>query len=294
MTPPSRSSDRAVDISIDGRAAAATTPRLRPHEFRRLRDALYDACGIRLRHGKESLVQARLASRLHDLGVPSYGALLDRVERAAARGDGRELSALIDALTTNQTAFFREPAHFEYLREIVVPALAHDAHPMRIWCAGCATGEEAFTIAMVLGEAWRRDSALETRILATDVSGRALAHARRAAYSLRAVRAVPVALRRRWFARDTREHRYVVREGLRRTVRFARLNLVHDWPMHGPFDAIFCRNVMIYFDAPVRDRLVERFRDLLRPGGHLFIGHSESLGTALHGLRYVQPAVYIR
>ncbi|HEX6807666.1 MAG TPA: protein-glutamate O-methyltransferase CheR [Gemmatimonadaceae bacterium] len=259
-----------------------------------MRELLFETCGIRLRDGKEELVRSRLGRRVVDAGASSFAAYLDRVETDAARRQFAELGALVDALTTNQTAFFREPAHFDFLTAKVLPAIAHGARPIRVWSAGCSTGEEPFTIAALMREHLPADRFAGARILATDVSSRALARARAATYGARAITAIPATLRRRTLDVSSSGDRFVVREELRAIVRFARLNLIRDWPLRGPFDAIFCRNVMIYFDAGVRQRLVERLWHLLAPGGHLFVGHAESLGTLTHGFRYVQPAVYVR
>ena len=292
MTTFSRSSDApAADTPA---APWALSPPLRPHEFRRLRELLYETCGIRLREGKEELVRSRLGRRVIDAGASSFGAYLDRVENDAAGRQFAELGALVDALTTNQTAFFRESAHFDFFIAKVLPAMAHRTQPLRVWSAGCSTGEEPFTIAALMREHLPPDRFAGARILATDVSSRALARARAATYGARAITAIPAPLRRRMLDVSAAGDRFVVRDELRAVVRFARLNLIRDWPLHGPFDAIFCRNVMIYFDAGVRQRLVERFWHMLAPGGHLFVGHSESLGTLTHGFRYVQPAVYVR
>ena len=295
-----RTSSRSSERTRFGRAtfapASGSAPALRGHEFRRLRALVYESCGIRLRAGKEELVRARLGRRLAATGARSFGAYLDRVVADAERGAPGELSALVDALTTNQTAFFREPAHFEYLRTVLLPVLARGTRPVRVWSAGCASGEEAYSLAMVLREELPAARLADARILATDISARSVDLARAGTYAPRALAAVPPALRRRYFARPTGEgpERAVVRPELRALVRVARLNLIGEWPMQGPFDAIFCRNVMIYFDAAVRQRLVERFARLLAPGGHLFVGHAESLGALTHPLRYVQPAVYLR
>jgi len=286
--------------SSDGPAAHAAAvpwaliPPLRPHEFRRLRELLYETCGIRLRAGKEELVRSRLGRRVADTSARSFAAYLDRVEHQAAQRQFAELGALVDALTTNQTAFFREPAHFEFFRAKVLPGMVHGPRPIRVWSAGCSTGEEPFTIAVLMREHLPPDRFAGARILATDVSSRVLARARSATYGARAVTAIPATLRRRMLDVSSSGDRFVVREELRAMVRFARLNLIREWPLRGPFDAIFCRNVMIYFDAGMRQRLVERFWHMLAPGGHLFVGHSESLGTLTHGFRYVQPAVYVR
>ena len=272
-------------------APMALGPEVRAHELRRVARILYETCGIRLRPGKEALVRSRLARRVLASGARSFAEYLDHVEREAGRA---ERDAMVDALTTNKTSFFRESAHFDVLRTTLAPRLARDTAPIRLWCAGCATGEEAYTIAMVLRDALPPARFAATRILATDISEQALARARAARYADGAVAGVPEGIRRAAFVRDSRADTWVVRDELRAVVRFARLNLMAEWPMHGPFDAIFCRNVMIYFDGAARQRVVSRLAALLAPAGFLIVGHAESLGAAGYGLRYVRPAVYVR
>ena len=251
-------------------------------EFREIGALVRDVAGIQLPAGKEGLVRARLAKRLRAHGVSSYGEYLELVRDPS----GGELAEMVDVLTTNKTDFFRESAHFDVLARDVLPPLG--TAPVRIWSAGCATGEEPYTLAMVLREAGRHDA----KILATDISRRVLAHAKAGVYADAAVRPVPDALRTRHFART--ERGWEAGAGLKSLVTFARLNLMARWPMRGPFHAIFCRNVMIYFDRDTQQALVARFRELLAPGGYLFVGHSESLTALRHDFTYVLPAVYRR
>ena len=201
---------------------------------------------------------------------------------------------MVDALTTNKTSFLRERAHFDYLRDSLLPTLNH---PVRIWSAGCSSGEEPYTLAMLLLDHNMTGTARDAQVLATDISQRMLATAQAGVYPAEIMSDVPVEWRRRYWARlDLNQPGGSVSATplLRSVVKFASLNLMDHWPMRGPFDAIFCRNVMIYFDKQTQQRLVERFSDLLRPGGHLFVGHSESLTGTSHQLRYVQPAVYVK
>jgi chemotaxis protein methyltransferase CheR len=265
---------------------------LTERQFRHVRERLYALAGINLLPGKEGLVRARLGKRLRALGLATFEEYLDRVEGDAS---GRELRAFIDALTTNKTSFFREPQHFDFLAARVLPACA-EAGRARIWSAGCSSGEEAYTIAMVMRETIPDVERMDARVLATDISERVLARAREGVYEHELMRDVPVPLARKYFAcvRQEAPRAYRAGDALRALVRFARLNLMEAWPMRGPFDAIFCRNVMIYFDRPTQERLVGRFWELLAPGGHLFVGHSESLTALDHRFRYVQPAVYVR
>jgi chemotaxis protein methyltransferase CheR len=257
-------------------------------EFRRACAIVYDVAGIAMGEGKEGLVSSRLSKRVRELGLPGYPEYLARVEH-----DDAELAEMVDRLTTNKTNFFRERAHFDWLRDRVLPAAGGRA--LRLWSAGCSSGEEPYTMAMVLHEA--TGGKPNANILATDISARMLAKARDAMYMPETVADVPPELVQRHFQPAKSEagaERMQVREHLRRLVRFARLNLMEQWPIRGPFDAIFCRNVMIYFDRPTQERLVNRFHDLLVPGGHLFIGHSETLHAIEHGYAYAAPAVYVR
>ena len=276
--------------------ALAADAELTAAQFRAISTIARDVAGIQLRAGKEGLVRSRLARRLRTLAVPSYDAYLERVA-----GDPRELAEMVDLLTTNKTSFFRERAHFDFLRDALLPHWrAHPAEPVRLWSAGCSSGEEAYTLAMVLREALPDIERRDVRILATDLSHRVLAQAREGVYGDAAVADVPPALLHRHFTRVAAPSgaqgagAWSAGPGLRQLVTFAPLNLMGAWPMRGPFHAILCRNVMIYFDKPTQQRLVERYHALLAPGGHLFVGHSESLSALTHAFAYVQPALYRR
>jgi len=257
-------------------------------EFRRACAIVYDVAGISMTDGKEGLVSSRLSKRIRELGLPGFPEYLARVER-----DDAELAEMVDRLTTNKTNFFREAAHFDWLRDRVLPMA--EGRMLRLWSAGCSSGEEPYTMAMVLHEA--TGGRPNAGILATDISGRMLAKARDGMYLPETVADVEPALIQRHFQPAKSEAgaaRMQVREHVRRMVRFARLNLMEAWPMRGPFDAIFCRNVMIYFDRPTQERLVNRFYDMLVPGGYLFIGHSETLHALEHGYSYAAPAAYVK
>ena len=259
---------------------------LTPAQFRVISQTVYDVAGIQLREGKEGLVRSRLARRLRQLGLASYDEYLERIAADASR---RELAEMVDLLTTNKTNFFRESAHFDFLRTHLLPELAPG--PVRLWSAGCSTGEEPYTMAMVLREAWPDVERRDVRILATDISRRVLAQATAGVYADATAGDVPAELLRRHFTRAPGGG-WQAGPGLRALVSFAQLNLMGRWPMRGPFQAIFCRNVMIYFDKPTQQKLVARYHELLAPGGYLFVGHSESLSALGHDFTYVQPAVY--
>jgi chemotaxis protein methyltransferase CheR len=264
---------------------------LSPAQFSRIVELLHAHCGIRMREGKEGLVRARLAKRLRATGAENFEDYLELVTRDPARTEFREM---VDVLTTNKTSFFREAAHFDFLQDTVLPACPG---PIRLWSAGCSTGEEPYTLAMLLRESLPDASAQRARILATDISHRVLATAKAGVYSREALAEVPPAVVQKYWRRaaDSADGaRLEALPSLRSLVQFGRLNLMEPWPMRGPFDAILCRNVMIYFDKATQQALVERYWAMLRPGGYLFVGHSESLTGLTHRFRYVQPAVYVR
>jgi len=260
-------------------------------QFARITDVLHEHAGIRMREGKEGLVRARLTKRLRKLGLSDFDAYLDFIEKDKTR---KEFAEMIDALTTNKTSFLREASHFDFLRDAVFPTLSG---PVRIWSAGCSSGEEPYTLAMLCNEAFSDIGKRDVRILATDISHRVLAQAKAGVYPAENMSDVPAPWLQKYWSRKqdpTGRPVFEAEKNLRRLVHFAKLNLMERWPMQGPFDAILCRNVMIYFDKATQQQLVERYWQLLRPGGHLFVGHSESLTGLAHKFRYVQPAVYVK
>jgi chemotaxis protein methyltransferase CheR len=262
-------------------------------DLARVGSLVHEIAGISLPPNKHALVRSRLAVRARSLGLGSVGAYLELVRQDASGG---ELAAMVDALTTNKTFFFREEAHFDLLRERVLPQLAERRGPIRLWSAGCSTGEEPYCLAQIALEVLGDRARDDVRILGSDISQRVLNVARPGEYPADAVASIPALTLGQMF--DAVQHgarrAYRVRPELRSMVRFARLNLMSSWPMRGPFDVIFCRNVMIYFDRPTRERLVRRLADLLAPGGYLCIGHSESLTGLSVELEFVQPATYRR
>lgn len=265
---------------------------INPSQFNKISGLVYRASGIDLRAGKQELVKSRLARRLHALGVKDFEQYLGYIERDQS---GQELVNMIESLTTNKTHFFRESAHFDYLRQQILPGLKA-APRIRIWSAGCSSGEEAYSIAILLRETLRDIDRRDVRILATDLSTEILARAREGLYKAETLGEMPATLLRKHFTREESQSTpaYRVNHNLKAMVWLARLNLMEAWPMKGAFDLIFCRNVMIYFDKPTQQALVGRFWKLLSPGGHLFVGHAESLIAAAHGFRYVQPAIYVK
>jgi chemotaxis protein methyltransferase CheR len=255
-------------------------------DFARVAKLLHAATGIHLPKGKESLVRARLAARVRALSLQSYGAYVDLLARDPS---GAEMDLAIDLLSTNKTAFFREARHFELLGEEMRRAIPRK---LRIWSAACSTGEEPYSIAMTLTAAGAILPYCDTRVLATDICRHALATAQQATYAPAGLTDVPAEYARRYFEPGDKPGTVTVTSTVRALVGFARLNLMEPWPMKGPFDIIFCRNVMIYFDHATQERLVERMRGLLAPGGLLLIGHAESLSALRHQYSYVAPATY--
>ncbi len=263
---------------------------LSPRDFSRIRTLVYDRAGIDLREGKQTLVSARLGKQVRAAGCRSYADFLASVESDTT---GESLTALIDALTTNYTFFFREPGHFHFLRDKVLRDMFAVNAPARaqVWCAAAATGEEPYTLAMVLLESC---GTATPRVLSTDISTRALATARRGVYPADRFEGVPQSLLHKYWLRGEGEAAglYKVRPELAKVVEFAQLNLIEAFTHSAAFPVIFCRNVMIYFDKATQQRVVDRMCQFLEPGGYLFLGHSESLSGVQHGLEYAGPAVY--
>jgi chemotaxis protein methyltransferase CheR len=200
---------------------------------------------------------------------------------------------MIDALTTNHTSFFREPAHFDFLANSVLPELA-GRERISIWSAACSSGEEPYSIAFCLLKHLPAPDGRKIRILATDISTRVLSNAQRGAYPAERFQSIPPAELRQFLLRGEDQWRgwFQVKKPVREMIEFRRVNLMESLADLGHFPVIFCRNVMIYFDKDTQQSLVQRLTDRLEPGGYLFIGHAESLNRISHGLEYIQPAVY--
>lgn len=261
-------------------------------DFAAIAALVRDEAGIHLGQGKSTLVYSRLARRLRALGLPRFE---DYVALVRAPGNADERSRMVAALTTNFTRFFREGHHFDHMRTQALPPLLAGLRRggrLRIWSAGCSTGQEPYTIAMNLLEAMPDAPRHDARILATDINRDMLAQASRGIYDETALAEAPASARERWFDRTPEEFR--VRDEVRRLVSFRLLNLMQpDWPMRGRFDIIFCRNVAIYFDEETQSRLWTRLACALAPGGHLYIGHSERLtGPAAAAFTVVGVTTY--
>lgn len=255
-------------------------------DFLALSDFVYEQCGIKLTAAKKTMVEGRLRKRLRNLKMTSFRQYIDYLFNAGALES--ESVHMIDLVTTNKTDFFREPGHFYYLQEKALPEL-REKHGLgsrtrlNVWSAGCSSGEEPYTLAMVLSEFAERFPGFRFSVLATDICTHVLEKAARGIYDHDRVEPVPMQLRKKYLLRskDKSNRRVRICPELRSLVRFQRLNLMDDeFPIHEPMALIFCRNVMIYFDRPTQRRLIEKFARYLVPGGYLFVGHSESL----HGM----------
>jgi chemotaxis protein methyltransferase CheR len=258
-------------------------------QFQKISQIVHRLCGIHLKDGKQALVRARLMKRLRALKMSDFGQYIKLIESEAG---SEELGLMVDVMTTNKTSFFREPEHFNYLCDRILPELS--GRRLRFWTAACSSGEEPYSLAVVLTEHLTGLAGRDVKILATDISMKMLEKARRAVYPEDLVRGVPPKYLQKYFEkfRDNGFPAYRIKAPVREMVRLGWLNLMDPWPMRGPFTVIFCRNVMIYFDRPTQQRLIHRFWELLEPGGHLFVGHSEGLSAVSHRFRYVRPAVY--
>jgi len=276
-------------------AAGLSGPAIGDAEFEFIRHVLAENAGIVLGPNKRQLVQGRLARRLNELGLTSYKSYCQHVREAGPE----ELVGLINALTTNVTAFFRENHHFEALAAYMIPEAVERnqvSRRIRVWSAGCSSGEEAYSIAMVAAEALPSGARWDLKVLATDIDSNMIAMASRGIYPLDRLEGVPQTRLRRWFRKGTgtQAGNARVESELARLVTCRVLNLQSSWPMHGPFDVIFCRNVMIYFDQATRERLVSRFSELLAPGGYLCLGHSESIHGSTTPFKLVGKTIYRR
>jgi chemotaxis protein methyltransferase CheR len=266
-------------------------------DFSRISQIVYDHCGINLHDGKKELIRARLSKKLRLGGFRTFSQYMEHI---AEDETGREFSDFIDVLSTNLTSFFRERQHFEYLSQVLLPRLIEkkvkrSSFRLRAWSAGCSSGEEPYSIAITLlenlsGGRW------DAKILATDISTRILEKAKGGVYPEERLEPVSPAQRSKYLVAKNSGGRkqFEVGSRLREMIVFRYLNLMEPWPISGPLDFIFCRNVMIYFDKPTQAALVRRFFELLDSGGVLFTGHSESLTGIEHDFKYVQPTIYMK
>jgi len=284
-------------MTLAARAPAAEPPLVEGEfpftreDFRMIADLLYEASGITLADAKATLVYSRIAKRVRARGLGSFREYCDLLR---ADPTSPEHAAMLSALTTNVTRFFREPHHFDHMAEELLPRLADAAKAgdrVRLWSAGCSAGHEPYSMAMTVLNVLPEAGRLDVKILATDIDTDVIDRARRAEYSDGDVEPIPAGLRSKYLVRAA-PGRWRIAGAVSELVTFGALNLLGDWPMKGRFDAIFCRNVAIYFDTPTQTRLFTRFAERLTPDGRLYIGHSER--AMVPGLTNAGLTVYRR
>ncbi len=262
--------------------------RISDTEFGQFQRFIFEAAGITLTDAKKALVSGRLAKRLHACHVKTYGDYF----RLLMSGDSpRELQTAVDLLTTNETYFFREPKHFQFLKKEITDGCLRGKPSLRVWSAAVSTGEEAYSAAMVLedslpGRPWE--------VVGSDISARVLDRARAGHYSMQRISHLPAAYLQRFCLKgcDAQEGTLLVQRALRNKLQFLRVNLNEPLPHLGAFEVIFLRNVLIYFSLETKRKVVARVLNLLKPGGYLFIGHSESLIEVTDAVELLAPAIY--
>jgi chemotaxis protein methyltransferase CheR len=277
-------------LNLDGSLTAVLGDR----EFEFIRHVVEQNAGIVLGPNKRQFVQGRLSRRLRELGLRSFEAYCDHVRESGPE----ELVELINAITTNVTSFFREKHHFEALTQYMLPeAMKRNvtSRRLRIWSAGCSSGEEPYSIAIAAHGVLRTQINWDLKILATDIDSEMVAFAKRGCYPEDRIATLTESQLRTGFMRKPDSPgEWQIRPEIGAYVRFATLNLMHEWPMRGPFDVIFCRNVMIYFDQATRERLAQRFASYLAPNGYLCLGHSESIYGSNTLFKLVGKTIYRR
>jgi len=267
------------------------TPAITNQEFNQFASLIYQQVGIALEDQKKTLLVSRLGKRLRQLELPTFEAYYHYV---LGEGGQEELTQLLDLISTNKTDFFREPGHFQFLRETILPQ-CEKSRQVRIWSSASSSGEEPYTIAMTVYDAVSNPAQWDFKILASDISTRVLAKAAKGIYDADRVEGLPRDVVRRHFlrGRGPQAKTVKVKPYLSSMVRYRRINLMDEtYPIRAPLDVIFCRNVMIYFDRPTQATLMGKFYRYLKPGGFLFIGHSESLQWVEHSFTYVAPTIY--
>lgn len=278
---------RKTDIETDStRGVVAGEFLMTSTDFRQIAAMLHADAGIYLPESKATLVYSRLAKRLRALGLESFR---DYCALVSQGGGVDERQKMLAALTTNVTRFFREPHHFEHLRKTVLPPLldiARQGGRLRFWSAACSNGAEPYSIALTVLSVMPNAASYDIKILASDIDPYMVAEGAAGTYSDSILSPVPADLRRQWFTPTRGEDgkAWTANEALRSLIAFRELNLIGNWPMRGAFNAIFCRNVVIYFEEETQAKLWDRFVPLLVPGGHLYIGHSERLAGPAAGV----------
>jgi chemotaxis protein methyltransferase CheR len=282
----------------DNSARSIYNPRLTTSEFQQLSKLVYAECGIHLAESKKVMLESRLSKRLRSLNMSTFNEYIQFV--TSQEGIDNELVHMIDAVTTNKTDFFREPHHFEFLKNTLLPDFNtefQNSRPYRTWSAACSSGEEPYTLAMVMQDFAALHPRFSYSILASDISTQVLQKASLAIYNPAHIQALPMAIKQRYFLKSKDQIKPTVRvvASLREKVEFVRINLMNDvLDVSKDLDSIFCRNVLIYFDRNTQEEVVNKLAAKLRPGGCLFIGHSESLHQLKLPLKQIKPTVFVK
>ncbi|MEO1021333.1 MAG: protein-glutamate O-methyltransferase CheR [Bacteroidota bacterium] len=258
---------------------------LQRNDFLKVKQMIHQYCGIYIQDGKEALVRSRLMKRIRALRLSGFREYLDYIDKDAS---GKEFLSFVDVLTTNKTNFFREEKHFDFIRDEVLPGI--QSRSVKWWSAGCSSGEEPITLAITWLEHQQRNNG-KLKILGTDISREILHEAKQGLYGNKKMMDVPPSISRKYFQKAA-DGRFRAIDEIRSMLTYGRLNLTGKWPLSGPFQIIMCRNVMIYFNRDTQNEIVNRFHDLLEPGGYLFIGHSESIPSDNPRFKNLGPAVY--
>lgn len=262
-------------------------------DFNYIVNLVKEKTGIVLTDAKRQMVYSRLARRLRALQFDDFNSYCGLLKS----GDTTELEDFVNAITTNLTAFFREEHHFSYLADTVIPELLRQDYAgkrIRVWSAGCSTGEEPYSISMVLKESVQESMGWDVRLLATDLDSNVLNTAKNGVYDISRVQSITPKRISRWFrkGKNSLAGKVKASDELKDIITFKKLNLMQEWPFRGPFDVIFCRNVVIYFDKDAQRKLVDRFAGKLRDGGYLFMGHSESLFRVTDRFSLIGNTIY--
>lgn len=278
--------------------SAETLDSISPAAYRLIAERVYAHSRIHLGEDKQALVAGRLGKRLRQWGLDSFEAYCDFLDSDQGI---QEIGVLVDLISTNHTHFFREIQHLDFLRDTILkqmlPGLILRREPFRFWSAACSSGEEPFTVAIVLSEYARNNGTFDWRIEASDISSRVLERAQQGIYPEERVRVPQPDILPRYFQKGTGTHEgfYRVKDSLRQGVKFHRMNLLQAmYPVAPVQHVIFCRNVMIYFDIPTQQELVAKLTALLPSGGYLIVGHSESLLGVKHTLKGIRPGIYLK
>ena len=263
---------------------------LQDNEFNYITSYIKTHYGVNLEK-KRHLIEGRLSNHIASLGFSNY---MEYFESAIQDKKGQEMTSLINKLTTNHTYFLREKSHFDFYREHVLPWIDKklQCKDLRVWSAGCSSGQEPYTLAILDADYFGvNHTGLDCTLLASDISNKALDSAKKGIYTGEELSHMPEAWKNKYFVKLDDQH-FVVSETIKKNVAYRYFNLLSPFSFKRPFHAIFCRNVMIYFDTPTKSDIVNKFYNALLPGGYFFIGHSESLSSCKHKFKYVMPSVY--